>query len=182
MICGYFKIVNEIVMAKGKKNKATDFKIGIGLTEGQTWSDSKLANMKALIKRESAKRFPEQKLKNDLLGIKYQMEEYIENTGSDNKKLQGIDKFLNAYLSSLNLQFKQFALYIDTTDGNLKKYLSGQRKFNTDLAMKFGYFFHTSPDLWLRVQLKNELIVLRKQQKQVSRYKKYDYTKVVEML
>lgn len=166
-------------MAIEKKNKAVDFKVEIGLPEGHAWSDSKLADMKALIKKESAKRSPEQRLKNELLAIQYQMEEYIEESDERNKKQYDIDSFLSAYLSTLNLNFKKFALSIDTTDGNLKKYLSGKRKFNTDLAMKFGNFFHTSPDLWLKVQLKNELIALKKEQKQVSRYKKYDYKKVV---
>jgi len=169
-------------MASVKKNMTSDFDVKIGLPEGKSWSASKLAAMKALIKKEAAKRSPERKLKNELLGIKYQMEEYIENMDSIEPKLQGIDTFLNAYLSTLNLQFKQFAVFIDTTDGNLKKYLSGQRKFNTDLAMKFGCFFHTSPDLWLKVQLKNELIALRREHRQVARYKKYDYTKVVEVV
>jgi addiction module HigA family antidote len=73
-----------------------------------------------------------------------------------------------AYLEALNLTFKRFAIYVDTTDGNLKKYVSGVRKFNTDLALKFGHFFHTSPDLWLNVQIKNELASLKKEKNSLT--------------
>lgn len=160
------------------KNKNLDFKVEIGRKEPSEWSSEKLANIKDLIKRESTNRTPEQRLKNELLSLKFQMEEYIENNRND-KKLSTIETFLKAYLQTLDLPFKRFAMCIDTTDGNLKKYLSGDRKFNTDLAMKFGHFFHTPPDLWLKVQLKNELIELNKGKKQVNRYKKYDYVKVL---
>jgi len=67
---------------------------------------------------------------------------------------------------------------IDTTDANLKKYLSGERKFSHDLAFKFSNFFHTTPDLWLKVNIKNELLILKKEKKQATKYKKYDYEKV----
>jgi plasmid maintenance system antidote protein VapI len=96
-------------------------------------------------------------------------------------KFYSIEAFLEDYLKVLNLTFKKFAVSIDTTDSNLKKYLSGQRKFNIDLAMKFGYFFHTSPELWLRVYTKNEFYLLTKEKSKASKYKKYDYLKVVEL-
>jgi hypothetical protein len=47
--------------------------------------------------------------------------------------------------------------------------------------MKFGCFFHTSPDLWLHIYTKNEFILLSKEKSNVSKYKKYDYNKVVHL-
>jgi antitoxin HigA-1 len=165
-------------MAIRKKNKNVDFKIEIGLPDNKSWSDSKLASVKEFIKSEAAKRSEAQVLKNQLLSIQYQMEEYIDNGSMDNE-FRTIETFLKDYLEALNLTFKRFAIYVDTTDGNLKKYVSGVRKFNTDLALKFGHFFHTSPDLWLNVQIKNELASLKKEKKQFDKYRKYDYEKVL---
>lgn len=161
------------------KSNALDVKIEIGLEENKEWDDAKLASVKAFIKEQSAKTTPEQTLKTQILAIQYQMEQYLDEDIRLIKKPHELEAFLKTYLGILNLSLKRFALSIDTTDGNLKKYLSGERKFNIDLAMKFGHFFHTRPDLWLKIQLKNELIVLNKEKRQVSRYKKYDYRKVL---
>ena len=86
---------------------------------------------------------------------------------------------LNLYLEILNITFRKFATSIDTTDSNLKKYLSGERKFSTDLAFKFSNFFHTTPDLWISIDVKNELINLKAQKKQIGKYRKYDYEKIL---
>ncbi|TDX00530.1 helix-turn-helix transcriptional regulator [Dinghuibacter silviterrae] len=157
----------------------TVFKVEIGLNEGQQWSDEKFARIKTRIKEKTAEFSPEQKIKIQLLSIQYTMEEYLNEDLSSVKKVHSLETFLKTYLKTLKMPLKTFAIAIDTTDGNLKKYLSGERKFNTDLALKFGHFFHTSPDLWLRVHLKNELIELNKEKKQIRRYKKYDYQKVL---
>lgn len=161
-----------------RKKKDPDFKVEIGLNKGEDWNENKLADMKAFIKRNASTRSPEQKLKNELLSIYYQMEEYLEK--NDIARTLTLNDFINAYLKVLKLSFKKFAYSIDSTDGNLKKYLSGERKFNIDLAMKFGYFFHTTPDIWLKIQIKNDMRQLNKEKKQVNKYKKYSYTNVLE--
>lgn len=161
---------------ESKKNQGNDFKIEVGLKDGKEWSDEKLAKIKAFVKDHSEKRSPERKLKNEMLSIKYQMENYIDN---DDVTITPLESFLASYLKALDITFKKFAILIDTTDGNLKKYLSGDRKFNIDLALKFSSFFHTTPDLWLRINIKNELLILAKEKEQISKYKKYDYEKVL---
>ncbi len=166
-------------MATLSKNKEADFKLEIGLPEGKEWTKDKVAKMQELIKQKSAERSTIQKQKNELVAIKYKMEEYVEKSGTEFKQYT-IDDFLKAYLSVLNLTFKKFAAHIDTTDGNLKKYVSGDRKFNTDLAMKFSYFFHTTPELWLKVQMKNELYGLHKEKRKLSRYQKYNFENIIK--
>jgi antitoxin HigA-1 len=163
------------------QKKDGNFEIEIGLPEGKEWSAKHLVDIKAFIKKESQKRTPEQRLMTSLYAIKYKMEAYVDNNAVGTHQINSIEVFLNAYLKVLNLSFKKFATSIDSTDGNLKKYLSGERKFNTDLAMKFGCFFHTPPDLWLRICTKNELLLLNKEKTQVRKYKKYDYKKVVDL-
>ena len=127
-----------------KKSKDNDFDVEIGLKDGKEWSDDKLAKIKAFVKNHSDKRTPERKLKNEMLAIKYQMESYIDNEDVTERNLISLETFLDSYLAVLNLTLKKFANSIDTTDGNLKKYLSGDRKFNIDLALKFSSFFHTT--------------------------------------
>jgi plasmid maintenance system antidote protein VapI len=166
-------------MANIKKTKDEDFNVEIGLKKGKKWSDEKLAKIKAFAKNESKKRAPERQLLNDLLSIQYQMEEYLESKENDAKELHTLQMFLKEYLTILDLPLKRFAISIDTTDSNLKKYLSGERTFNADLAMKFGYFFHTPPDLWLRVHLKNQLDKLKQEKKQIKKYEKYDFVNVI---
>jgi plasmid maintenance system antidote protein VapI len=164
---------------ESKKRQDNDFKIEIGLKDGKEWSDDKLAKIKAFVKDHSEKRSPERKLKNEMLSIKYQMENYIDNDDVKEENIIPLENFLASYLKALGITLKRFAILIDTTDGNLKKYLSGDRKFNIDLALKFSSFFHTTPDLWLRVNIKNELLNLEKEKEKISKYKKYDYEKAL---
>jgi antitoxin HigA-1 len=165
-------------MASIKEKKVTDFRIEIGSNEPRTWSEKDIAELKAQSREITRNRSSEQKLKNELMAIRYEMEEYLDNDSPTNKPLT-IEKAISDYLEVLNLPFRKFALCLDTTDGNLRKYLSGERKFNKDLALKFASFFHTSPELWLLLQLKNELMELKKEKKQVKRYEKYDYRKAL---
>ena len=166
-------------MVSLKKQKDSDFKIEIGLQDGKRWNDEKLAKVNAIVKSISEKRTPERKLKNEMLTIKFLIKEYLDNESLNEKDLISLESFLNMYLKVLSITLKKFATLIDTTDSNLKKYLSGERKFNTDLALKFGHFFHTTPDLWLKVNIKNELIQFKKEKKQSGKYRKYDYESLV---
>ncbi|MNR53105.1 hypothetical protein D3C85_1730600 [compost metagenome] len=66
-------------------------------------------------------------------------------------------------------------------DSNLHKYLSGERKLNAQLALKLSTFSHTKPDQWFRVELKNEMIQLKKEESaNIEVYKKYDYRNLLE--
>ena len=166
-------------MEKIKKQKENDFDVEIGLKNAKEWSDEDLAKAKLFVKQHAANRTPERKLKNEMLSIKYQMEEYINDENISDKNIITLESFLDLYLKVLDITFKKFAISIDTTDGNLKKYLSGERKFSNDHAFKFSNFFHTTPDLWLKVNIKNEMLILKKEKKQTTKYKKYDYEKVL---
>lgn len=164
-----------------KTKKDNDFNVEIGLDDAKQWSDEKLSKIKAFVRNQSNKRNPERKLKNEMLTIKYQMEAYLDDKDIKANGLCTLETFLGYYLETLNLTFKKFATSIDMTDGNLKKYLSGDRKFSIDLAMKFAHFFHTTPDLWLKVQIKNQLIELNTNKVQTKKYRKYNYEKALEL-
>lgn len=162
-----------------KTGKDTPFNVEIGLAEPAHWNEEKLSAIKSFVIEQSNKRSPQRKLKNKMLAIKYQMEAYLDDADIRADKICTVETFLDYYLQTLNLTFKKFAISIDTSDGNLKKYLSGDRKFNIDLAMKFACFFHTTPDLWLKVQIKNQLIELSINKGETKKYSKYNYEKVL---
>lgn len=165
-------------MSPSKENESIDLWVEIGNNNEKEWNEEKINELKQQAKKNAKHRTPEQRIKNELMALKYELDEYLATDASKRKTLT-IEKVVGNYLTVLNLPFRQFAFVLDTTDGNLKKYLSGERKFTIDLAMKFGAFFHTSPEVWLLLQLKNELQHLRKEKKQIKRYEKYDYQKVI---
>lgn len=152
-----------------------DYKIDIKANGVNRLSKDKLANLKNIANELALKRLPAQKLKNEMLAIRYQMESYAINNCNDLDQICTLEMFVVQFLKVLKFTKKRFALAVDTTDGNLKKYLLGERKFNIDLAMKFGHFFHTPPDLWLNIQAKNDLILLSSKKDSYKKYAQYDY-------
>lgn len=165
-------------MVSVKEKKHTDLKIEIGTEQPTHWGEKEIAEIKAQAKGNAQKRSSAQKIKNELNALQYELEEYLADTSASAKPLH-LEKVVSIYLSILDLSFRKFAICLDITDSNLKKYLTGERKFNIDLAMKFGHFFHTSPELWLRLELKNELSQLRKERAHIKHYTKYDYRKAI---
>ena len=62
-------------------------------------------------------------------------------------------------------------------DSNLYKYLIGERKLNPKLILKLSHFSHTKPEYWIQIQVKNELIELKKEN--TDYYEKYDYRNLI---
>lgn len=167
---------------KNKNKQKVDFlKVEIGLPENETWSAEKFAAVKAAMKAHAANRTKEQILQNEMVAIELKMIHYVNQESQDTRKPIKIADFVGHYLTVMNLSFKRFAEALDSKDSNLKKYVDGERSFNGDLAMKFGNFFHTSPDLWLKVHAKNELLQLQEDKKNSQQYKRYDYTTVIKV-
>ncbi|TAH00051.1 MAG: transcriptional regulator [Sphingobacteriales bacterium] len=155
--------------------KYNDYKVDIKPSGVNRLSKDKLANLKSIANELALTRLSAQKIKNEMLAIRYQMESYADNNCSEEGQICTLEMFVEQFLQVLKLTKKRFALALNTTDGNLKKYLLGERKFNIDLAMKFGHFFHTPPDLWLNIQAKNDLILLSSNKDSYKKYAQYDY-------
>jgi plasmid maintenance system antidote protein VapI len=146
---------------------------------GDIWNEKKNSELKKFISTHSAKQSRERILTNRLLSIQYKLEDYIQNE-SDDTVLKILD-FVKMYLKALNLTKKELANYFEMRDSNLHKYLSGERKLNAKLVLKLSTFSHTKPEQWYRVEVKNELIELKKEKANVDLYKKYDYRNLVEI-
>jgi antitoxin HigA-1 len=126
------------------------------------WNEEKRKGLAEFIKRESAKQTPEQLLSNEMFRIKYIMEDYI--SGDDLRLAEfepaeflSLQYFVKRYMKVLNVSQKQLAGLFEMKDSNLHKYLTGERKLNTDIAFKLASFTKTTPEHWLRLEIRNEL-------------------------
>lgn len=158
-----------------------DFKIAIGNPQGKHFGKDKLSKIKAYITEESKKQSDERVLKNNMLSVQYQIEDYLESENIDVDKTLEIEHFVKLYLSEMKLTQSKFAKAIEIQPSNLYKYLKGTRKLNADLALKFSYFFNTNPEMWIMIQVKNEIIHLKREDSNKGQYKKYDYKNVLEL-
>lgn len=137
------------------------------------WNEEKAEGLKEFIQLHAKKQSPDRKLRNEMLGIQYQIEDYIESKEFA-RKMEVID-FVKMYLKVLNITQKQLAVLFDMQDSNLHKYLTGERKLNASLVLKLSVFSHTDPEKWLRIGVKNELFEIYKEQQKSKEYEKYDY-------
>jgi plasmid maintenance system antidote protein VapI len=143
------------------------------------WNEKKLENINELIKNHSDKESKERKIKNELLSIQYKLEDYIEKEDIKENEILEILDFVKMYLKALNITKKDLATYFEMRDSNLHKYLTGQRKLNPEVVLKISSFSHTKPEYWYRVQLKNEIVRLKKEK--TKDYEKFDYKKLLSI-
>ena len=139
----------------------------------EIWNDEKKVGLKDFVLSHSKKQSKDRKLRNELLAIQYQIEDYIENENY-NDKLRILD-FVKMYLNTLNISLRKLAALFEMKDSNLHKYLTGERKLNADIVMKLSSFSHIKPEYWFRIEVKNELIEIYKETEKTQDYQKYDY-------
>lgn len=143
------------------------------------WNDKKLNNVNEFIKNHSDNQSKERKIKNNLLSIQYKLEDYIEKDYREENEVLDILDFVKMYLKALGMTKLELAKYFGMRDSNLHKYLTGKRKLNPEVVLKISSFSHTKPEYWYRVQVKNELMKLKKES--LKDYDKYDYKKLLSI-
>ena len=132
-------------------------------TQNQDFQD-----LKAMIKTLSSQQVEAQKMENEFLSIRFQMESYLFNEES---RMVLAGEFIEKFLKVIDVKKKDFAAYVEYDESNLSALLKGRRKINSDLAIKFGRIFNVNPVTWLNIESKNELI--RAVNQQVENYEKY---------
>lgn len=143
------------------------------------FNESKRSLVKDYIKQNSGNQSKRRLLRNELLSVQFQIEDYIALDRTHEETLRLLD-FIKMYLKILNITKKELAGYLDMQDSNLHKYLTGERKLNAKVALKISRFTHTKPEYWYGIQNKNEIIELRKEEKRNDEYEKYDYAKMLD--
>jgi len=149
--------------------------------DGHSRTKAKAAKLAALAKAHNAGRSPARVRRNAMLAVLYRMEHYIQDNKITAEDICKIEDFVKEFLAVLNINKTAFARYIDIDISNLNKYYSSERRFNSELALKFGHFFHTPANIWLQIQSKNEILILQKEEQAGDKYRKYDYEKLLQI-
>lgn len=149
------------------------------INKSDVWNKDKIEKLKSHILSESQKQPKERILRNELLSIKYKMEDYVKNENVK-EELRILD-FVKLFLKTLKLSQKDLASALEMQDSNLHKYLKGDRKLNPELAIKLSSFFHTEPEIWYYIQTSNELRKLKQAKRKSREYRKYDFEKYVNL-
>jgi plasmid maintenance system antidote protein VapI len=153
----------------------------IGPNDSYLWTEAKAAKIAALAKARNSKRSPSRVRRNDMLAVYYRMEHYLNDNKITADDICQIEDFVKEFLSVLCINKTAFANYIEIDISNLNKYYSNNRRFNSELALKFGHFFHTPANIWLQIQAKNEILILQKEEQAKGKYAKYDYEKLLQI-
>lgn len=149
----------------------------IGFENGDT--DPESEDVKATLRmiRERVEAYtPEQKLHNKLYALRIQMYSFakLEYT----KTAKTAPEFLREFINAINVKNKDFAKYLNLKESNLSAILNGNRRINIELAFKLGQLFEMSPELWLQVQTKHEMMEMEKTKKlEGKKYKLEDLMK-----
>lgn len=120
---------------------------------------------------------PKQKLENKILSLRYKMEDYIDQKYPE--KILFAGNFIKELLEIINVKDKTFAEYIGLSKYDFSKLLNGKRKLSSDLAIKLGQIFKIQPNLWIEIEIKNELLFIEKEKN--NEYKKYSLYDLIKI-
>lgn len=143
----------------------------------ELWNSDKKKKVKEFIIAKSKEQSEERILKNKLLAVKYRIEDYIH---SDSEEEFDVHHFIKMYLDILNVTQKRLAQFLEMEQSNFHKYLTGKRKINADLALKFSRLFHIQPNYWYLIQIKNEINRQKKEKRPPHDYDKFNIQNLVK--
>ena len=140
------------------------------LTNQMDVNSTDFAKFQSKLLNKSRARTQEQNLNIELLALKYNIEDYLNNDDNEDVKIAG--EFIKQYLRTLRIKQNRFAEYIGIKPSNLSKLLKGERPINYELALILGRIFKVNPMIWIEIQAKNELLRL----KQVKHQELFKYS------
>ena len=140
------------------------------LTNQMDVNSTDFDKFQAKLLNKSRARTQEQNLNIELLALKYNIEDYLNNDDNEDVKIAG--EFIKQYLRTLRIKQNRFAEYIGIKPSNLSKLLKGERPINYELALILGRIFKVNPMIWIEIQAKNELLRL----KQVKHQELFKYS------
>jgi len=116
------------------------------------------------------KDLPKEELaENQRIGVKLEMKTYLK---SESKETVLAGEFLNKLIEIYNIKKTKFAEFLEIENANLHALLRGRRKFNSKIATAVGDIFKIDPELWMYIEVKNELkkfnITTKRKLKKVS--------------
>ncbi len=135
-------------------------------------------DLQRIIQAKAKKQSSEEQMTYKLIGLRLQMETYIEEQKPSKIINSGI--FLKKFLKAINVKNKVFAKFIELEEANLSMIINGKRKINTELAYKLGQIFKINPTYWLIIQSKNELLEIVNNKQIV--HKEYQLSDLLEVV
>ncbi len=154
--------------------KQKEFENGI-LTNQMDVNSNDFEKLQAKLLNKSRERNDEQRLKIELLALRFKIEDYLQN---EDPEIKSAGEFIKQYLKVLQIKQYSFANYIGIKPSNLSKLLKGDRPINYELALILGKVFKINPIYWIEIQAKNELIRLKKEKdKELHNYSLRDLLK-----
>lgn len=138
------------------------------LTESMDFGTIEYEDFKLLIRSKVAETSKNDRIKIELLGLKYHMEDYLKSQA----KIIEVGVFIRQFIESIEIKQIDFANYLGLRPSNLSKILNGERRLNIELALILEKLSNINAELWLRIQNKNELRKIQKSQgRQMNKYK-----------
>lgn len=115
--------------------------------------------MQEKIAAQVAEQSPEQRAKDQILGLRFRMMTYLDQL--EPKVIIPTGAFIKELVEIINIKHKHFAEYIGYEAPNLSAIYRGRRKISIDLALKLENIFKIPAILWLNIQNKNDMLEAR---------------------
>lgn len=152
---------------KIKQDKLSQLTNGV-LTEPMDIGTQEYEDFKLLIRSKVAQTSKEERIRIALIGLKYNMEDYLKSQG----EIVKVGSFVKQFIQLIEVKQVQFAKYLGIESSNLSKILNGERRLNIELAIILEKLSKISAELWLRIQNYNELrSTLKSQSRRMNKYK-----------
>lgn len=158
---------------KIEKDELSDLTNGV-LTEPMDIGTKEYEDFKLLIRSKVAQTSKEDRIRIALLGLKYNMQDYLRK----DSRLIKVGTFIKQFIQLIEVKQIDLANYLNMKPSNLSKILSGERRLNLELAMILQNLSNINAKLWLRIQNHNELQeIQKKHSKSLSTYRLEELTK-----
>ncbi len=137
---------------KQSKDMLSQLTNGI-LTEKMDIGTKEYEDFRLLIRSKVAETPKEERIRIALIGLKFQIEDYLQS----DKEIIPIGNFVKKFINLLEIKQVDFARYLEIRPSNLSKILNGERRVTTDMAVILEKLSKIDAELWLRIQSKNEI-------------------------
>ncbi|MFK7786930.1 MAG: transcriptional regulator [Crocinitomicaceae bacterium] len=143
-----------------KKDKKIEFDDVIGGNVSKELTKKEHDSIREYRRQLYEKRSSEEKINDILTGFRFSLKNYADQDNPEDVILLG--EFLNVLLKQIKIKKGAFAEYIDISPRNINKYFNGERKFTIVHALMLERLFKINAEMLLEVQLKNELIEVKR--------------------
>ena len=139
------------------KDKLSQLTNGI-LTESMDIGTKEYEDFKLLIRSKVAETPKDERIKISLLGLRYEIEDYLQS----NPKPIPVGSFIKKFIKLVEIKQIDFANYLEIRPSNLSKILNGERRLSIELAIILEKLSSIDAELWLRIQNQNEIRKIEK--------------------